>query len=111
VKKKTCNNCVTKWKKNEEKKKGSEEDLRYLPQQGTPVEAITTNKQETLGEGGAAGRKNFATKPKRGKKKEGIELKDDIIHSLLVNKEHCIKDDDENRGKCAAKSALRSARG
>jgi hypothetical protein len=40
-----------------------------LPQQGTPVEAITTNKQETLGEGGAAGRQNFATKPKRGKKK------------------------------------------
>jgi hypothetical protein len=55
-----------------------------------PVEAISTNKQETLGEGGTAGRKNFATKPKRGKKrKKGIELKDDIIHSLLVNKEHC----------------------
>jgi hypothetical protein len=41
-----------------------------LPQQGTPVEAISTNKQETLGEGGTAGRKNFATKPKRGKKKK-----------------------------------------
>jgi hypothetical protein len=57
------------------KKNGSEEDLRYLPQQGTPVEAITTNKQtnnkqQTLGEGGAAVRKNFATKPKRGKQKK-----------------------------------------
>jgi hypothetical protein len=53
------------------KQNGSEEDLRYLPQQGTPVEAITTNKQkETLGEGGAAGRKNFATKTKRKKKEK-----------------------------------------
>jgi hypothetical protein len=37
-----------------------------------------------------------------------MELKDDIIHSLLVNKEHCNKDDGEKR---ATKSALRSARG
>ncbi len=46
-----------------------------MPQQGTPVEAITTNKQETLGEGRVAVRKNFATKPKRAKKKKrnGIE--------------------------------------
>jgi hypothetical protein len=57
------------------KQNGSEEDLRYSPQQGTPVEAITTNKQETLGEGGATVRKNFATEPKRAQKKKrnGIE--------------------------------------
>jgi len=50
-------------------------------------------------------------KQKGKKKKKGIESKDDIIHSLLVNKEHCNKDDDEKRGRRAAKSALRSARG
>ncbi len=94
-----------------EKKNGSKEDLRYLPQQGTPVEAISTNKQETLGERGAAGRKNFANNPKRIFFKKGIELKNHIIHSLLVDKEHCNKGDDEKRRKCAAKSALRSARG
>jgi hypothetical protein len=57
------------------KQNGSEEDLRYLPQQGTPVEAISTNKQTRNTRGGRSrGKEELCNQTKKEKKEKGNRI-------------------------------------